>query len=375
MKVLIVGGHAESLLNFRGPLISALRGRGVVVHVAAPGLRDSSRLRALLEQRGVAAGHSILLQRTGMGPLADILGLIGLWRLIRRVRPNLVLAYTVKPVIYGLLAARFAGVSRRMALITGLGYAFIGQSPSRRALAKLVGVLYRIALLGAERVFFQNQDDCRLFQTLKLVRPGQSEVVNGSGVDLVHFAPSTPPPACEPFEFLLIARLLADKGIREYVEAARLVKQRHPSTRFALVGPPDSNPAAIGVDEVAKWHAEGVIEYLGPLEDVRPALQRCLVYVLPSYREGMPRTVLEAMAMCRPIITADVPGCRETVVEGLNGYLVPPKDAEKLANAMLRFVRDPSLASRMGAASRKIAEDKYDVQRVNQQMLGAMGLL
>jgi glycosyltransferase involved in cell wall biosynthesis len=174
--------------------------------------------------------------------------------------------------------------------------------------------------------------------------------------------------------FLLVARLIADKGIREYCEAARILRRRHPEARFLLVGGPDRNPASIPITEVARWHSNGDIEYLGELEDVRPALARSLVYVLPSYREGTPRTVLEAMAAGRAIITADSPGCRETVIEGENGFLVPVKSVDSLVEAMGRFIQDPALAVRMGARSREIVVEKYEVHKVNAVMLRAIGI-
>jgi glycosyltransferase involved in cell wall biosynthesis len=219
---------------------------------------------------------------------------------------------------------------------------------------------------------FQNPDDRNLFVASGLV-PSTLPVtlINGSGVDLAAYSPCPLPD--EPV-FLLIARLLADKGLREYQRAARRLKARYPRARFLLAGDLDPNPLSISAEELAKWRADGAIEYLGRLEDVRPAYAAALVYVLPSYREGTPRTVLEAMAMGRPIVTTDAPGCRETVVDGVNGFLVPVRDDAALETALERFILDPSLADRMGRESLAIAREKYDVHKVNAVIMAAMNL-
>lgn len=318
-----------------------------------------------------ATVHDIPLRRTGTNPLADAASLVALVRLIRKLRPDVTLPYTIKPVVYGTLAAWLAGVPRRFALVTGLGYAFTGerQGPVKR----IISLLYRFALAKAHKVFFQNPDDERLFRHIGLLPSRvRSVVVNGSGIDIESHRVQ-PLPAGTP-TYLMIGRLLGDKGVREYAQAAARVKQRHPNARFLLVGWIDANPDAIAPDELDGWRQEGVIEFLGKLDDVRPAIAASTVYVLPSYREGTPRTVLEAMAMGRPIITTDAPGCRETVIDGENGYLVPVKSVDALADAMLRFIDDPGLAPRMGKRSREIAEDKYDVHKINAVMLREMGI-
>lgn len=371
MKFLLVASLAESLINFRGPLIAALQTHGLQVHVAAPDLPEASPVRLRLEAEGVVV-HEVAMRRTGTNPVADLRTLWGLWRLVRRVRPEYVLGYTIKPVIYGSLAAWLAGVPKRFALITGLGYAF--QEEGRRSgLQALVQRLYAIALACVHTVFFQNPDDEALFRERKLLKPNaRSYVVNGSGVDVAAFE-TVPLPAGSAC-FLLIARLLGDKGVREYAEAARRVRTAHPSARCLLVGWLDTNPNAIAQHELDTWVADGALDFLGRLHDVRPAIARSSVYVLPSYREGTPRTVLEAMAMGRAIITTDAPGCRETVVHGENGLLVPVKSVDALEQAMLKFVEDEGLAQRMGQRSRHMAEVKYDVHKVNATMLREMGV-
>lgn len=370
MKVLLIAHDPDSIAAFRGRLIEALRARACEVHVAAPGISNLPEVRSVLEAKG-AHLHEIPLRRTGTNPLADLRLLLALFCLMRRLRPAVTLPYAVKPVVYGTLAAWLAGVPRRYALIPGLGYAFTG---GRNGLiSHIVSMLYRLALSRVHKVFLQNPDDERDLRAAGILPAAvPSVVVNGSGIDLDTFSVKRIV-ATQPV-FLLIGRLLGDKGLREYVSAARQVKAIHPTVKFCVAGWIDTNPDAISQSELDDWVASDAIEYLGRLDDVRPAISAATVYVLPSYREGTPRSVLEAMAMGRPIITTDAPGCRETVIDGDNGFLVPARSVEGLVVAMLRFIEDPSLAARMGARSRQIAEDKYDVRKVNAVMLREMAI-
>ncbi|MYM36166.1 glycosyltransferase [Duganella sp. FT94W] len=374
MKVVVLAGLARSLSNFRGKLLLALTQTGAEVHAVAPELSDDATTSAAMANMGVHC-HDVPLLRTGLNPWQDGRTLLAMIGRLRQVRPTHFLAYTIKPVIYGTVAAWIAGVPQRTALITGLGYAFNAEARGLRGvLQRLLRLMYRFALGRATRVIFQNPDDRALFIELGLVDSDKTVVVNGSGIPLDDFA-QQPLPSSEGCHFLLIARLLGDKGIHEYIKAARLVKQRHPNTAvFHLVGWIDSNPAAIKQSDLDSWIAEGLIQFHGKLSDVRPPLAACHVYVLPSYREGTPRTVLEAMATGRAVITTDAPGCRETVTDGENGYLVPVADADALATAMLRFLDQPALISSMGQRGREIAVDKYDVHKVNAHMLNHMGV-
>jgi glycosyltransferase involved in cell wall biosynthesis len=291
---------------------------------------------------------------------------------MREVRPDVVIPYTIKPVVWGTLAARSTGVKRVVPLVTGLGYAFTGGSELRRQLARrAAGVLYRLVLGRANTVLFQNNDDLALFRQLRLLPVGvPAAVVNGSGVDLGYYAVA---PLPEVPSFLMIARLLGDKGIREYAAAAKAIKAKYPDVPLRLVGYLDDSKDSIDQAELDTIVASGV-EFLGRLDDVRPTIAESSVYVLPSYREGTPRSVLEAMAMARAIVTTDAPGCRETVVDGENGFLVPPRDPGALAKAMERFIADPLLARRMGEASRRLAETKYDVRAVNAEIMRHAGI-
>lgn len=374
MKFLIIASFANSLIGFRKPFIVALLNKGLEVHVAAPELLENQTITSELKALG-AVPHSISMQRTGLNPAADTKTLFSLYYLMRQIKPDYMMGYTIKPVIYGTLAAWLARVPKRFALITGLGFAFTeGDDNKRKSVRAVAQGLYRTALRHCQVVFFQNHDDEALFRKLNIVSANtRTCVVSGSGVDVDEYE-VVPFITQEPLRFLLIARLLIDKGVREYAQAAKKVKKLHPDVQFDLVGGLDANPTSITQAELEQWSAAGTVNVLGRLNDVRPAIQASSVYVLPSYREGTPRTVLEAMAMGRAVITTDAPGCRETVIDGDNGFLVPVKDVDALIQAMLRFIEQPALITRMGQRARLIAEEKYDVHKVNAHMISEMEL-
>lgn len=368
-RLLLIASFAESVFAFRGELISSLERAGIEVHCAVPAGDDFvPRLRALYPRMVV---HCVPMERTGMNPVRDVVMFAKLWLLMRSLRPGFVLAYTAKPIIYGAIAAWLARVPRRYSLVTGVGFLF--SEASRSLLLRLVVQLYGFALSRCHGVFFQNRDDQALFRNSGLLDTATpSVVVNGSGVDLDRFTPSVLPAGAP--SFLMVCRLLRDKGVVEYAEAAARIKEEYPNISLVLAGWIDRNPAAVSDSDLSRWCEDGGLVFLGRLADVRDALRLATVYVLPSYREGTPRTVLEAMAMGRPIITTDAPGCRETVIDGENGFLVPVKSVDALVEAMLKFIDDPTLAPRMGKRSREIAEEKYDVHKVNAVMLREMGI-
>lgn len=372
-RVLIVGSLPSSLINFRGKLIRSLLERNLDVHVAAPGLSKDDKVVSWLRREG-AVCHDIELSRTGLSVRADLTTLFGLFKLCRSIKPDVFLGYTIKPVIWGLLAARLALVPYRVALITGLGYAFTGKAKGKRAvIQRIARQLYAIALRQANLIFFQNPDDPNDMASQGILPAHVSiRVLNGSGVDLAQFMPVSFTEG--PPQFLLIARLLGDKGVREYAQAAELLAPKWPGVGFHIVGGLDPNPDGLDLWEIEEWVRVGNITWHGALDDVRPALAAAHVYVLPSYREGTPRTVLEAMATGRAIITTDAPGCRETVEEGVNGFLVPVRDSASLAAAMEKFIIELELIDRMGKNSRRIVTEKYDVDKVNAVMIDAMGL-
>ena len=370
MKIVVLASLGYSLLNFRAALLGEMAAAGHEVVACAPDVDDDIRDGlAAIGVRYVA----LPMRRTGLDPFADLLTLLRLVRLLRAERPDALLAYTQKPIVYGGLAARVARTPKFFAMVTGLGYAFTeGGGRGRAALRGLLSALLRAGLRRAAAVIVYNADDRATLARIGALPAGCPVLqVLGSGVDLERFSPA--PLLDGPPSFLLIARLLRDKGLAEFVAAARIVRATCPAARFQLLGPVDPNPAGVGKRELDDWVAEGAVEYLGETRDVRPYLARATVFVLPSYREGLPRTVLEAMAMGRAVITTDAPGCRETVTHGRSGFLVPARDGAALAEAMMHFVRDPELADRMGRRAREEAA-RFDVRRVNAALLAALDL-
>ncbi len=358
--IVIVSGFAESLINFRGDLIRELVARGLRVTTLAPAA--SAKQVERIEALG-AAFIPYQIRRNGMSVASDLATLAQLKRLFRELRPEIVLAYTIKPVIWSGIALFANPLTRFFPLITGLGFAFYGDSLRRTMLRKLVMTLYRRSLKRAEVVFFQNPDNQQTFRSAGLLGVKPSVVLPGSGINLERF-PLQPLPGGD-LVFLMIARLLGEKGVREYAAAAAELKQRFPNVQFRLVGPSDPSPDGIPDDEVAKWKVEGAIDYVGGLEDVREEITNCHVYVLPSYHEGLPRTVLEAMATGRPIITTQVPGCRETVVANQNGFLVEPRSVPELVQRMIWFIENRDAIEPMGIQSRRLAVSKFSVDIVN----------
>jgi glycosyltransferase involved in cell wall biosynthesis len=372
MNIIVVASLAPSLLNFRGPLLEAMVKLGHRVTACAP--EYDERIVRGLSDIGVSF-RIIPMDRVGLNPLADLKTMYALASMFRRERPDLILAYTQKPIIYSGLAARLTARGTRMVMMmTGLGYVCTeGGGIVRRLVRPLMARMFRLASAQAHRVLVFNGHDAADMRRYAMAAKGREIVqVPGSGVDVRHFA-EKPLPQGRP-TLLMIGRLLKDKGLYEYVEAARLVRQSHPSARFQLLGPFDANPSAVNRDDVRRWEDEGLIEYLGATDDVRPFLEQATVFVLPSYREGLPRSTLEAMATGRPVITTDAPGCSETVVDGDNGFLVPVGDAAALATAMSRLLASPELVARMGRRSREMAVSRYSVERVNAVLLELMGL-
>jgi glycosyltransferase involved in cell wall biosynthesis len=313
---------------------------------------------------------AVPIQRSGLNPVADLALLARYRGLLKRLRPAAYLGFTIKPNIYGSLAAASLGIPA-IPNVSGLGTAFIRSGP----LQHVVKALYRIAFKRAPVVFFQNGEDRQLFVSRKLVRSDQARLLPGSGVDLERFKPVPLPDG--PPTFLLIARLLRDKGVVEFVEAARMLRTRLPTARFQLLGPIDEdNRTAISRGELESWVAEGAVEYLGSADDVRPHISAASAVVLPSYREGMPRSLLEAAAMARPLVAADVPGCRDVVEDGVNGYLCTVRDRSSLACAMQRLAELP-LPDRlvMGQAARRKVQARFNEEFVVQAYLDVLAAL
>lgn len=369
MDVLIIAGNARSLIANRGDLIRDMRNAGLKVAAAVP----TADYLPEVESLGITI-YPVQMGRTGINPLHDFKYLLALSKLMRQVRPAAVFSYTIKPVVYGSLAARLARVPRIYSMITGLGHVFTTESTRNLRLQKVIALLYRVGLKANRKVFFQNPDDLQEFLDRGMLRDrGQALRTYGSGVDMQRFAREPLPQG--PTTFLFIGRLLTEKGVAEFCEAARKVKGEYPEARFIAVGPHDSNlPHACAAEDLARWQQEGVVEFIGGVADVRPWIEQCSVFVLPSYREGTPRSVLEAMSIGRAIITSDAPGCRETVEEGLNGFLIPPRTTHPLAEAMQHFLDHSELIAQMGEASWQLVEQHYDVHKVNRVILNAMEL-
>ncbi|MCH8487517.1 MAG: glycosyltransferase family 4 protein [Candidatus Cyclonatronum sp.] len=341
--------------------------------------------------------RKISMSRSSINPIQELQSRRELRRVIAELQPDLVFAYTIKPVVQGVSAARKAGVPKVFAMITGMGYLFTGESLRQRLLRQLAVRMYKAALKQCDGIFFQNPDDISLFCELGIVASGSPvHMTNGSGVSLSSF-PRRPLPGEATGEvegeayrrgsevqreggrvltFLMIARLLQDKGVAEFVEAARMLKATYGErVRFQVAGPYDPNlPHAVSREQYDSWLQSAEVHFAGHQADVLPWLAGCDVYVLPSYREGTPRSVLEAMATGRPIITTDAPGCRETVQHGRNGYLIPPRSTQPLADAMKRFLENPALIAQMGEESYRMVQEKYEVGKVNAGILEVMGL-
>jgi glycosyltransferase involved in cell wall biosynthesis len=312
----------------------------------------------------------IAIDRAGLNPLADLKLLARYRALLKRLRPAAYLGYTIKPNIYGSLAAASLGIPA-LPNVSGLGTAFIRGG----RLQAIVTQLYRIGFRRAPVVFFQNDEDRRLFVDRRIVRAGQARVLPGSGVDLDRFAPAPLPGG--PPTFLFIGRLLRDKGVVEFVEAARLLRSEHPDARFQLLGGLDEgNRTAIRQADIDTWVAEGVVEQLGTTDDVRPFIAAASAIVLPSYREGLPRSLLEGAAMARPLIASNVPGCRDVVEDGVNGYLCAVRDAGSLAAAMRRLAQLPPVQQlAMGEAGRRRVQERFSESLVMRAYLDVLARL
>ena len=367
MKFVLISPKNRTVWNFRGDLIKEFVKRGYEVVVIGPDQTDVDKIEAL-----GACFVEIPMNKTGTSVIGDLKYCKALTTLLKQEKPGVTLGYTVKPVIYGAIAAKRAGVKNINSLITGGGYTFISTSFKARVLGVIVRSLYRIGLRCADHVIFQNPDDLKEFVKSGLVKKSKCSYVHGSGVNLDQFKPA---PFPEEISFFCLSRLLKSKGVCEYLEAAQIVKKKHPSVKFYLLGKyEDSMQDAVDKDYVEQFIKDGIVTRFEETDDVRPYYAMTSVYVLPSYREGTPRTVLEAMAMGRPIITTDTQGCRETVKEGVNGFLVPVKDSEAIAEKMIWYIENPDQIEIMGQDSLAFVKKLFDVRKVNKKMMKIMGI-
>lgn len=364
-KFVLISPKNRTVYNFRGDLIKEIINNGYEVVVTGPDQTDVDKIEAL-----GARFVEIQMNKTGTSVISDLKYCKALTNLLKREKPDVTLGYTVKPVIYGAIAAKRAKVKNINSLVTGGGYTFTSTSLKARVLGMIVRTLYKIGFRKADHVIFQNPDDLEEFVSRKLVKREKCSFVNGSGVNIKHFEPT---PLPETTSFFMLSRLLKSKGVCEYLEAARITKEKHPEVRFYILGKYETEMQdAVDREYVEKFIADGIVERFEETSDVRPYYSRCSVFVLPSYREGTPRTVLEAMAMGRPIITTDAPGCRGTVQDGVNGFLVPVKDADAVAEKMVWFIEHPEKIAEMGDASIAYVKDRFDVSKVNEAMIHIM---
>ncbi|MEM7666581.1 MAG: glycosyltransferase family 4 protein [Pseudomonadota bacterium] len=363
---------AFSLINFRGKLLEEMRRSSHDVVAVAPD--DDPTVRAKLAEIGVGF-RTVAMARTGTNVFSDLATIWSYVKLLRKERPDVVVAYTQKPIIYGGIACRIAGVKRYYALMSGLGYLFSEAASDRQMLKRVFCQLYRSGLKGAKRIFVFNSDDRADMIAANIVdRASPVFEVPGSGVDLDRFLHAPLPQG--PLHFLMIGRLMRDKGVWEYAEAAAMIASRHPNVRFSLIGrvEPD-NPTGLQEADLTRLRSDFPVELIDETDDVPAFLAKCHVFVLPTYyREGLPRTILEALAVGRAVITTDSPGCRDAVTNGGNGFLVAPRDANSLAEAMEKLVADDELVKRMSDRSRELAETVYDVRKVNALLMKEMDL-
>lgn len=369
MKIMILSSHTPSLFWFRMDLMLDFQKRGYTV--LAVGNEPASHWADKFKEYNIEY-KQVFVKRNGLNPFVDIKTYKEIKTLIKKEKPDKTFIYQAKTIIYGCLAANANGLNENYALIAGLGSIFRGYGIKNKIIKHIMIAEYKAACKHCRSVFFQNNDDKQIFLDAKIIPDNKARIINGSGVNLEKFQPT---PLPEKTAFLFIGRLIKDKGICEYLEACEKIKQIYPFTRCMLVGPYDSNPSALKQEELNYYINKGIIEYFGEQDDVRPFINQCSAFVLPSYFEGTPKTVLEAMAVGRPIITTDAPGCRETVIDEKNGYLIPIKNSDVIVEKMIFFINNEEQQAEMGKMSLKIAKEKFDVKTVNLKIMEIMGLL
>ena len=368
MKIIFVSPKNRTVYNFRGDLIKEIVALGHEVIVTGPNNIDVDKIEAL-----GARFVEIPMEKTGVNAKSDLKYIFALKKLFKNEKPDITFGYTIKPVVYGAIAAKMAKVQNRYSMVEGLGYIFTANTRKARILRPIVKTLYRIGFMCAKKVIFINPDDRKDFLKMKLLKETKCRLVNGAGVNLEHFKPEPLPQ--EPV-FFMLSRALISKGVRVYLEATEIIRKKYPDVRMMLLGEIDeSMQDSLKKEEVQKYVDMGTVEYFPEHPDVRLFYKQCSVYVLPSYREGVPRTTMEAMAMGRPVITTDAPGCRETVADGETGFFVPTGDSKALADAMEKFIKNPSLIATMGEASYNFCKEKFDVRKINKDMMNYLEII
>lgn len=353
LHIVFSANSAWAILNFRAGIIKDLISRGVSVTIVGPFDNDSFSLLQAIGCKVVA----LPISSRGLNPISDLLLFIRYLYYYSKLKPDLIFHYTVKPNIFGAIAANILRIPS-ISVITGLGYTFINHN----FISLLVKFLYRISLKTSIEVWFLNIEDQEIFLSLKIINGKNCRVLQGEGCDTKHFSPLSKKSNDLNFRFLLAGRMLYDKGVVEFVESAKIVKKIHPTVIFQLVGPIGSaNPSAISFFQIEQWASQGLIEYLGEHEDIRQVIRDVDCVVLPSYREGIPRSLMEAASMCKPLIASDVPGCRDIVLPGVTGFLCKVKDPIDLAQKMLEMLALPvSYQNKMGSNARAYIQANFD---------------
>ncbi len=360
MKYIVVSPKNRTVYNFRGDLIRQIVEAGNEVIVTGPDQVDVEKIKAL-----GASFEEIPMNKNGVNPLADMKYLMKLRKLLRKEKPDVVFGYTSKPVIYGSIAAKLAKTPHIAAMVTGAGYAFTATTIKAKLIKLVMSVLYKTAFACTDVAIFQNSDDKNQFVNERLIKEKKCRIVNGSGVNMEKFSLAPYP---DQTTFFMLSRVMYSKGIREYLQACKIVKEKYPQVRCMLLGACEGIQDSLKQEDLQPYIDSGVIEHFGETDRVADYYKQCSVYVLPSYREGTPRTVLEAMSMGRPIITTDAPGCRETVLDGETGYLVPVQDGNAVAQKMITFIENPERIEMMGQKSYAYCQQKFDVKKVNEDM-------
>ncbi len=367
-KILVISSHTPSLFWFRMDMMKSFIKLGY--QVVAIGQMNESEWSGRFLEHGIRY-RQIPVERNGMNPLHDLKTLRAIKQMLREEKPQKIFCYQAKTIIYTSLAARKIKSCDVYALVAGLGSIFRTTSLKSRLVKFVMSTEYKISLKHCKHVMFQNKDDLSVFVDEHIVDADKCSIINGSGVDAEKFSPM---PLPDNASFLMITRLIRDKGVVEYLDACKIIHEKYPKVRSLLVGPFDTNPSALKPEELKPYIDSGAVEYFGEQDDVRPYIRQSSVFVLPSYHEGTPKTVLENMSCGRAVITTDAPGCRETVVDGLNGFLVPTHNAAAVAEKMEIFIKDPKLSERMGNEGRRIVLKKYDVNTVNASINRIMNL-
>lgn len=366
--VLMIAPKTDTFVGFRGDLIRDIRAKGYDVTVIVP----EDECRKFFKENGVKV-RLIGLKKNSFSVFNTVSYYNELKRIIREEKPDKVFAYTIKPVIFGSLAARKAGVKEIYSLICGLGMLFSSDSLKIKAVRGMVGCLYKRALKHNTKVIFQNRDDIDEFVKRGYVKRTQCELVNGSGVNLKKFTRNKLP--TEPVSFLMVSRVLKEKGVMEYFKAAKIVKEKYPDVRFTYIGPVDKNKNALGLDELKPYIDAGVVNYVPQTNVVEKYVADSSVFVLPSYyREGIPKTLIEATAMGRPIITTNMPGCKETITEGINGWFVKTRNISDLSDKMEWMIKHKNKLQEMGDASYEKCLEKFTIEKINAEMMRIMGV-